>query len=132
MLYLDANFFVFALFDDRKKGESARLLQSEIIEGKRSAVTSVLTIDELMWVIIKLQRKDILRQVIEDIYAMPNLEVKSVQSLTPISALYFMENHNLKPRDALHAAIMKELQLTDIVSDDSDFDKVPGIRRVRL
>ena len=33
MFYLDANFFVFALFDNTKKGENARILQNEIIEG---------------------------------------------------------------------------------------------------
>ena len=132
MFYLDANFFVFALFDNTKKGENARILQKGIIEGKHSAATSVLTIDELMWVIVKLQRKNILRQVVEDIYAMPNLEVRGVPSLTPVSALDFMEKYNLKPRDAFHTAIMKQFQLTDIVSDDADFDRVKGIKRIKL
>ena len=85
-----------------------------------------------MWVIVKLQRKNILRQVIEDIYAMPNLEVRGVPSLTPVSALDFMEKYNLKPRDAFHIAIMKQFHLTEIVSDDADFDRVKGIKRIKL
>ena len=132
MIYLDANFFVFALLDNTKKGEKARSIQKEIIEGKHIAFTSVLAIDEIMWVLIKNGKKSILRKTIEDIYATPNLEVREVPPLVPINALDFMEKYNLKPRDAFHAAIMKQFQLKEIVSDDSDFDKVKELKRIRL
>jgi len=37
--------------------------------------------------------------------------------------------HWLLPRDALHISTMQELELRDIASDDSDFDRVGGVNR---
>ncbi|MBI3032724.1 type II toxin-antitoxin system VapC family toxin [Candidatus Woesearchaeota archaeon] len=132
MLYLDANFFIFALFDIMKKGQNARSLQKEIIDGKKTAVTSVLALEEVMWVIIKNKKKALIRQVIQDIYAMPNLSIKEVSPIVPVKALDFMEKYNLKPRDSFHLAVMELLNVTLIVSDDVDFDKVKSIKRIKL
>ncbi|MBI2565351.1 type II toxin-antitoxin system VapC family toxin [Candidatus Woesearchaeota archaeon] len=132
MIYLDANFFIFALLDQTKKGVNARLIQKEIVEGKLLAFTSVLVIDEVMWVLRKNSRADLLRKTIEDVYFMPNLEVREVSALIPLDALEFIEIFNLKPRDAFHLACMKQLKLSKIVSDDSDFDKIKGIKRIKL
>lgn len=35
----------------------------------------------------------------------------------------------LLPRDALHVTLMQRLQITQIASDDTDFDRVVGIER---
>ena len=132
MIYLDANFFIFALLDQTRKGERAREIRKEIINGKSVAVTSVLTLDEIMWVLLKNKKQNLLRKAIEDIYSTPNLEVKEVSATVALKALDLIEISHLKPRDAFHAAIMKNLQLTQIVSDDSDFDKIQGIKRIKL
>lgn len=51
-MYLDANFFVMLHFDYKQKGERAREILNQITKGK-PAITSVLALDEVMWVIIK-------------------------------------------------------------------------------
>ena len=130
-MYLDANFFIFANFDNGQKGNGARKIHAQIVAGK-PAVTSVLTIDELMWVMIKNGKKELIRQVIEEIYSIPALMVKEVPALTALTAIDFMEKYGLKPRDAFHAAIMKSLGLTEIVTDDSDFDRIEWIKRIRF
>ena len=46
MIYLDANVFVFANFDETEKGQTARKIIEEIGEGKRPlAITSTFTIN---------------------------------------------------------------------------------------
>jgi len=132
MVYLDANFFAIALLDQTTKGHKAREIQKEIIEGRLVAFTSSLSLDEVMWVLVKNKKEHLIRQVIEDIYATPNLEVREVSSLIPLEALEFMEKYKLKPRDAFHAAIMKQFQIKEIVSDDSDFDRIKVIKRIKL
>ncbi|MBI4334644.1 MAG: type II toxin-antitoxin system VapC family toxin [Chloroflexi bacterium] len=52
--------------------------------------------------------------------------VKEVAASVPLQALDFVENNHLKPRDAFHVAIMRHFGISEIVSDDRDFDKVPG------
>ncbi|MBI5254150.1 MAG: type II toxin-antitoxin system VapC family toxin [Euryarchaeota archaeon] len=43
-----------------------------------------------------------------------------------------IEKYNLRPRDAFHVAIMKSFGVTEIVSDDSDFEKVEWIKRIKI
>jgi len=130
-MYLDANFFVIARQWIDEKGAHARGILRQIANGRR-AVTSVLALDEVMWVFRKQDQNDKVRQVIEDIYATPNLEVKEAPSLVPLRALDFMERHKLKPRDAFHLAIMEHFNEREIVTDDKDFDKIPGVKRIRI
>ncbi len=131
MLYLDANFFVFCNFDQTEKGVNARKILQKIIDGKASA-TSTLALDEVMWVILKNKKSSEMREVIESIYSVKNLDVKEVGPQIPLMALDFIENEKLKPRDAFHAAVMKVIGASEIVSDDSDFDRVKWIKRIKF
>jgi predicted nucleic acid-binding protein len=131
MIYLDANLFVYARFDHLQKGERARKLLRKIVE-KGEAITSVLALDEVMWVVLKNRKQDELRSIIEEIYSIPNLDVKDVPSHIALRALEFMENYKLKPRDAFHVAIMKHFGANTIATDDPDFDKVKEVRRIKL
>ncbi len=130
-MYLDANFFVFANFDTGSNGCEARRIIQEITKEKH-AITSSLALDELMGVIIKNKQHQKLRQVIEEIYSIKNLEVKEVPSFIPLRALNFIEKHQLKPRDAFHVALMEHFGEKEIVSDDADFDKVHNIKRIKI
>ena len=130
-MYLDANFFVLCNFDTGSRGETARKIQQEIIEKGR-AFTSSLALDEVMWVLIKNGKKSLVRETIEDIFATQNLSVLDVTGSSALDALDQFENYDLKPRDAFHVAIMKSNKISEIVSDDKDFDRVKGIKRIRL
>ncbi len=129
-MYLDANLFAFAYLIDQE-GEKARDILDQIVHG-RKAITSSLALDEVMWVLMKNKKKDNLRRVIEGIYATPNIEIKEVGALIPLHAVTIMEHYHLKPRDAIHVAIMEQNNVKEIVSDDADFDKVPWVKRIRI
>jgi len=130
--YLDANFFIFALLDTTKKGVAATEIHRSITNGRQRAVTSPLAIDELMWVLVRAGKRHLVRTAVEGIYATPNLDVLAVSATIPLTALDLAEKYDLKPRDAFHAAIMKENKLNQIVTDDSDFDRVEWINRTRF
>ncbi len=130
-IYLDSNFFLFCFFDQSSRGENARKLAEKIITGQKAA-TCALTLDEVMWIVIKNRRREALRQTIESIYAMQNLSIRDVPGSIPLEALALTEQFNLKPRDAFHAAIMNSIGATEIASDDPDFDRVKGLKRIRL
>ncbi len=132
MIYLDANFFLFVVLDVTHKGENARKIQDSITKGKQDATTSALTLDEIMWVLIKNNKKHLVRTIVEGIYSMPNLDVTSVSSTVPLVALEFVERYGLSPRDAFHVATMKESKIRRIVSDDDDFDEVEWIERIPI
>jgi predicted nucleic acid-binding protein len=130
-MYLDANVFIFAANDSGKKGDAARALLLNII-SESNATTSVLTLDEVMWALRKNGRAQDIRTIIESIYAMTAIEIVGVSPSIPMRAMDFMEQNHLRPRDAFHAAIMHEHHIKVMASDDADFDKVPGIKRVKF
>ena len=132
MLYLDANFFIFALLDRTEKGMKATEIHGSIAAGREKALTSALAIDELMWVLIRAGKKHLVRTAVGGVYATPNLDVLGVSATIPLTALDTIEKYDLKPRDAFHAAIMEENKLNQIVTDDSDFDRVKWIRRTKF
>lgn len=127
--YLDANVFVFAALDTGQKGELSRDYLERTTQGKIEAATSALTLDEILWVLLRNHRPDYLRPVIEGIYALPNCTILPVTADAPRLALEFIEKYKIKPRDALHAAIMQQHHLNNIISDDTDFDKIAQIKR---
>jgi predicted nucleic acid-binding protein len=132
MIYLDANFFIFSLIDNTSKGEKARKIHAQMVSGKMEGCTSALAIDEIMWVLLKSDRKHLIRTAVEGIYATPHLTVLNVSPVIPLRALDLMETKKLKPRDAFHAGIMIEYGIKEIVTDDSDFDRMAEFKRIRL
>ena len=130
-MYLDANVFAFAGFDETSIGQRARKFLKDVHMGK-TAMTSSLTFDEFMWTAIKQKRQGELRNLLNGFYSLHNLDIKPVSSLIPLRAMAIMEETGLKPRDSFHVAIMEEFGVKEIVSDDSDFDKVPWIERIKI
>lgn len=130
-MYVDANIFIYATAANDQKGAAAANILQEIEEGA-SAITSSLTLDEVMWWFIKNDKADDLKAAIQEIYELTNLEVKDTPALIPLQALDLIEQHNLKPRDAIHAATMKHYGQTHIASEDTDFDRIPGIKRIGI
>ena len=65
-------------------------------------------------------------------FATQNITVEDVHASIAFDALDYIERYDLKPRDAFHAAMMKAAGVSEIISDDHDFDRVKGIKRIRL
>jgi predicted nucleic acid-binding protein len=131
MLYLDANVFIYAAINTQEIGEKARALLQKIQQGEQQAVTSVLTFDEVFWAIKK--RKPELAQ--ETSYALlnfPNLEIIPADRKLTLSALKIINEYNLAPRDALHAATAIASNTDCVVSTDSHFDKIKELTRQPL
>ena len=131
MMYMDANVFIFAAISPTRQGDRARELLTKVFQGTH-AITSVLAVDEVMWGLIRNKKPELVRQITEEIYKIRNLKVTGIPASTPLRALDLMEKHKLRPRDALHAAVMEELDIDEIVSDDADFDKIPNVKRVKI
>ena len=49
-----------------------------------------------------------------------------------VRAHLITEKYNIQPRDALHAATALCNGATEIISDDSDFDKIKELKRIHL
>jgi predicted nucleic acid-binding protein len=126
-MYADVNVLVHAIFEAGEIGQKSR----ELLKKNR-LVTSVLTIDELMWVVRREKGKEYIASTVKTAYNIPTMKIVGVGAHLAKKAVEIIEQHNLKPRDAMHVAMMKELGETEIISTDPDFDRVSGIKRVKL
>jgi predicted nucleic acid-binding protein len=81
-----------------------------------------------MWVALKAGAD--VTEIVREIYAIRNLTIVAVSSAAPLKAAQLLREHRLKPRDAIHVATMQEYDIRTIVSEDTDFDRVPGITRI--
>ena len=131
MLYLDANVFIYAAINTQEIGTKARNLLQKIQKGDQQAATSVLTFDEVFWSIKK--RKPELAQ--ETSYALlnfPNLEIIPADRKLALAALKLINEYNLAPRDALHAATAIAAKSNCVISTDPHFDKIKELTRQPL
>lgn len=84
-----------------------------------------------MWILKKNVGRDNAIKIIKAMLSMPIKWVEVDKSVI-IKMIDIFEKTILDPRDTIHIASMKELGLSFIVSEDNDFDKVDGIKRVNV
>lgn len=124
MSYIDANVFVYACAGEEPfRAAASKALRKAL---KAGAVTSALTMDEIVWA-LRPQGIPFAVAQARRILAFPGLRVLAVTGDHVGRALALVEK-GLRPRDAIHAVMAMTAQ-TDILSFDSDFDDVPGLRR---
>ncbi|MCL6475541.1 MAG: type II toxin-antitoxin system VapC family toxin [Firmicutes bacterium] len=132
--------------------EQVRLFFERVEAGAIQAYTSVLTFDELAYrLILALVREryggsplDVLREqevtvlreivppvraALEELTRLPNLYVVEVVADDLSVMTDSMERYQLRPRDALHYAVMVRLGCLNIASRDAHFDRIPGLTR---
>ncbi len=129
-MYLDSNIFIYAFIDNTEQGDLARNFMEKLVGGEVKAYVSPLVLDEVVWVIHKLKGKELASRVGKTILSMPLIWL----DVTYESAKHSLDFYGmgLKPRDALHLGIMRDYDLTEILSEDGDFNGIKGIERRSL
>jgi predicted nucleic acid-binding protein len=129
MIYLDANIFVYAAINNGPLGEKCRKILLEVSQNKFAGYTSVLTWDEVVHSIWKKEGKIKALEQGRNFLRLPNiLFLDATQSIISRSQ-ELMKKYGLKPRDAIHAATALDNNIIQMVSDDSDFNKIREIKR---
>lgn len=129
MVYLDSNVFVSALLAKDELGNAANQILANL--DKIDAKTSCLTFDEVAWAVSRVAGAQTAVQACRAILTLPNLEVVSVTYGDVWDMTREMEAFELRPRDALHLAVMRRLGEGSIVSEDEHFDKA-GVKRAPI
>jgi hypothetical protein len=62
----------------------------------------------------------------------PNLRINDATLNVIKAAAELSRKYSLKPRDAIHAATAILHGEKEIITDDADFDKVTGLKRITL
>ena len=98
-------------------------------DNRTKGVTSLLTWDELAWVVWKLEGREAGTQAGATFLKLRNLSLLTVNISVMLRAQELMERYQLKPRDAIHVATAITAGEREIISDDAELDIVREIER---
>ncbi len=128
--FVDANIFLEVLLKDIKWEEAAGYLE-KLSSGRVRAFTSDFIIYSI---ILQIEEKKKSSESVRDFAIfLGNMKGLRIARFTPgilINAVSIMEKHSLDFDDSLQAAFMHTLGIKEIVSFDSHFDKMGGIKRI--
>ncbi|MGD2250577.1 MAG: PIN domain-containing protein [Candidatus Methanofastidiosia archaeon] len=111
-------------------GKNARKIIELAESGDITIYISPLVFDEALHVIKKLANKKASEHIGRSLLSLSS----SWLDVTYNASMYAFEYYQtgLTPRDAMHAGIMRDYGITTILSEDSDFNNIPYIRRKTL
>lgn len=125
--YIDANVFIQGILRDDNNSKKVIL---GIANKEFVGVTSVLSWDEIVFVVRKFLGGDIAKREGNKFFRLPNFEFVDAKKGTMLKAQRLIEKYNLKPRDAIHAATAIQSGVKEIISEDKDFDRLDELKRV--
>ncbi|GEM_PF-857428 len=126
IIYLDSNIFIFALIDSELNNKNALALLYFIAQGNVVAYTCSLTLDEFLWISMKTLGTEDAVLACRALMDIPNLKILKVDKTTILKSLDFV-SRGLKPRDSIHLAAMALQGIKEVVTQDSDFNKISEI-----
>jgi predicted nucleic acid-binding protein len=135
-IYVDSNAFILpVLGEDSTRANGAtnllRLIEAESVE----AFTSVLSWDEVSWVVTKVLGKADGVAAGRKLLGFPHLHLVEANSAVMSTAQSLLERYSLKglgPRDAIHCASAVTRKTASIASDDRGLDVVKEVKRIPL
>lgn len=130
--YLDANVFIFASINKDLIGENARRLLSLLERDLVFGITSSITVDEVVWNCQKFSGREDALEAGFSLFYLKNLKIVDYSSAIAFDFLKRMKEYSLSPRDAIHYSTMLSLNIPTIISEDKDFDKAAGIKRIGI
>jgi predicted nucleic acid-binding protein len=133
MIYLDSNVFLYASglsqANSKLAAQSVGVLKA-MANGELDAATSALTWDEVFWNTKKRFGREVAAKESMKFLGLANLKILKVSEATIRNAQEMTVRYGLDPRDAIHAAACIENGITEIISDDPDFDRIGVLKRV--
>jgi predicted nucleic acid-binding protein len=133
LLFLDTNIFLRHLLqDDPDHSPRASAFLKRIEEGQIKVRTSDTVIFETVFTLQKVYRrpKAAIRETFLPLIELPGIVLPQKRRYRKVFSLHV--DGNVPFADAYHAVLMEHLNLTEIVTFDTDFDHIEGITRVKL
>ncbi len=127
-ILVDSNIPMYLVGADHPNKRRARELLEVAIAARDRLVTDAEAFQEILHRYVAINRRDAiepawtaLRRVVDEVYPIELEDDERAKRITLTS--------QLGARDALHAAIMQRHDIAEILSFDSAFDTVAGLRR---
>lgn len=132
MIFIDANIFLRAILeDDKEKAKNCLNFLGKIDRGEIEAATSVLVLNEILWVLegLGIRKQDIVKRLKS--IATSNVKIlNNANASCVLEALHLYEELGVDFIDALNACTARENKIKKVVSYDMHFDKIEFVERI--
>jgi predicted nucleic acid-binding protein len=112
--------------------DPARRFLERVRTGKVEGCTSTEVLQEILYRYTSLGKRDLARDVYSLFVDLCPVVFSVDLADTDLARDLVCEVPDLSVRDALHAAVMRNHNVESVATFDQDFDRISGIRRVRL
>jgi len=127
-ILIDSNVPMYLVGGAHPNRERAREVLEVAIAARERLVTDAEAFQEILHRYVAINRREAikpawkaLQSVVDEVYSIELADVARARGLVATS--------RLTARDALHVAVMQRHEIDEILSFDTAFDSVPGIRR---
>lgn len=115
--FVDTNVFIYALTAHPSFGKTAKKILERIEEGE-SAVTSVLVLCEVAWVLEAMGRQGDIKPTLEKIMSFQSLEVVDFKEDDLLLGANNMAAEKIDFNDGVNLALMMRLGVNEVYSND--------------
>lgn len=120
---------MFAALAKDALGDASRRILSKL--RQIDAKTCCLTLDELAWVVLKKVDNATAVKACRAVLALKDLDIISIEYGDVWMMTDLMTKFQLRPRDAIHLAVMRRLGEKTIITEDPHFN-VAGVKRIAI
>jgi uncharacterized protein len=129
--FIDANIIMYAIGTPHPLKAPCRRILDEIKDGSLQVVTNTEVLQEILYRFYSLKKIEQSEIAYNALVGMC-LEILPVTRKDMDIALGLLKEHpHITTRDAVHAATMINNEIEEIISTDSHFDTIKGLKRVK-
>ncbi len=130
--YLETTVFTYLALDTGERWNQAAAIIKAMQEGEFVGVTSFVTFEELVFLVLKNKGKESALEAGRNFLLLNNLEIVNATRDIANLTIEAMEKRRLMPRDATHYATAKERGLAIMITEDRDFNKAKEIKKLKM
>ncbi len=128
--FIDANVPIYAAGRDHPHKAPCVQILSMVAHNPEAFITNAEVLQELLRRYLATDRWTLGREVVTSFAELMAGRIESVYPRDVLRAAEMANEHQgVSARGLVHAAVMRRLQIAQIISADRDFDRVPGIER---
>jgi hypothetical protein len=132
LIFIDSNIPMYVVGEDHPHKIAAQGALERLAGERRRLVTSSEVLQELLHRYVSIGRRDAIEPVFEAVRGIVDVVLPVVEA-DVLAAKELVHSHpRLSARDAVHVAVMRSHQITEILSFDRGFDGIVGVARLAL
>ncbi|MBM4247719.1 MAG: type II toxin-antitoxin system VapC family toxin [Deltaproteobacteria bacterium] len=130
--FVDSNIPMYVAGRDHRLRDPSRRVLERIRAGDLDACTSTEVLQEILYRYSALARLDLAREVYDLFVRICPVVLPVTLADTDRARDLLVGGTGISARDAVHAGVMLNNDVTTIVTFDAGFDRIPGVKRLQL